>query len=711
MKEQELLNKLREIGIDEVLSPTKKASERLKVMLPDPKLQLSDDTRHFYHLETDSFVQLQHTVQLACPDSVCISFDDFRKELLIAKSAKKVSDLTLEDFRGFLLEYKWLKNGKSVFVYLSFMDTRATANYTEYYRIMELFSLYCGEKRYEMDIRMQWDASDMFDEQQIRPYNMLFFVSYGAFRQLPDNLKASSCLVAYPPLEAEDFNKLIWEYYGRRTLLLIQSQGKKNQNIADLGISSELLEWYKNQMAGFGERTVRVLLSSIESNGLIPDYTDKSKIEPGIVRAKSDVLKQSGRLELIPLGEKKNNGILQKDITGLETISNWIDRHSEAIRNNVNAPTGILLVGIPGTGKSATAKMVARKLDLPLVQLDMSRILGGRVGDSEKGMREMLDDLRFAAPCVLWIDEIEKAMSGADGKSGDGGTIRRLFGMLLTFIQENDRPVFTVTTANDVSKLPPEFFRNGRFDQTFCLMMPNYKNCCEIMSEKLQKYLGVKHSFAEKIKGDCFDVCVGTIDNPRFLTGADIEAHVKEIVWQIQRDEVQFAPESYTEEELKDKIIKLLEEASKNVRAQASPAAKQSMETIANSYILMIEQGFTMAGSEKTPFIAKNLDLEEAQSFSFDPKEYDDSHKKYPETTFYCLKDPEDYPFNNYKLFKNPGKNTNAKPSEWYDAVFYYELAKAMGQVILFDKERTMEDVRRDYWKLVRKRRENVRKY
>ena len=173
-------------------------------------------------------------------------------------------------------------------------------------------------------------------------------------------------------------------------------------------------------------------------------------------------------------------------------------------------------------------------MHLPLVKLDMSRILGGYVGDSEKGMREMLEDLKFAAPCVLWIDEVEKAMSGANGKRGEGsGVMERLFGMLLTFMQENDRIVFSVTTANDISQLPPEFFRNGRFDQAFCVMMPEYSGCCRIMQGKLAPYmrslgwLGPKESVSAGYAREVFDACIGTKERPRFLTGADIEAHVK----------------------------------------------------------------------------------------------------------------------------------------------------------------------------------------
>nr|MDO8115960.1 AAA family ATPase [Candidatus Sigynarchaeota archaeon] len=141
-------------------------------------------------------------------------------------------------------------------------------------------------------------------------------------------------------------------------------------------------------------------------------------------------------------------------------------------------PRGVLLMGIPGTGKSLTAKHIAGKWKMPLLRFDMGAVFGSLVGQTERSMRQALHIVEAIAPAVLWIDEIEKAIS--TGPDLDSGVSKRVLGSLLTWMQEKQAPVFVIATANDTSKLPPELMRKGRFDEIFFLDLPNIEERAEI---------------------------------------------------------------------------------------------------------------------------------------------------------------------------------------------------------------------------------------
>jgi SpoVK/Ycf46/Vps4 family AAA+-type ATPase len=148
-----------------------------------------------------------------------------------------------------------------------------------------------------------------------------------------------------------------------------------------------------------------------------------------------------------------------------------------------------LIVGIPGTGKSLTAKATAGAFGLPQLRLDMGRVFGGIVGQSEANLRSVIQTAEAIAPCVLWIDEIEKGFSGSKSSgSTDGGTSSRVFGSFLSWMQEKDQPVFVVVTANDVSKLPPEFLRKGRFDEMFFVDLPDAQERAQIWDIVIKRH-------------------------------------------------------------------------------------------------------------------------------------------------------------------------------------------------------------------------------
>jgi len=205
-------------------------------------------------------------------------------------------------------------------------------------------------------------------------------------------------------------------------------------------------------------------LSVVETKGIDPKI---------IAREKARTLKKNGLIEVVEATTSLD------DIGGLGLLKEWLQRRASAFSESAKsyglpAPKGLLIVGIPGTGKSLTAKATAGAFSLPLLRLDMGRVFGGIVGQSEANLRAVIQTAEAIAPCVLWIDEIEKGFSGSKSSgSTDGGTSSRVFGSFLSWMQEKEKPVFVVATANDVSKLPPEFLRKGRFDEMFFVDLPD----------------------------------------------------------------------------------------------------------------------------------------------------------------------------------------------------------------------------------------------
>ena len=220
-------------------------------------------------------------------------------------------------------------------------------------------------------------------------------------------------------------------------------------------------------------------LSVVETNGI--DH----KI---VAREKARTLKRNGLVEIV----EATTGL--GDIGGLDQLKEWLQRRGGAFSASAKAyglpaPKGLLIVGIPGTGKSLTAKATAGAFGLPLLRLDMGSVFAGIVGQSEANLRSVIQTAEAISPCVLWIDEIEKGFSGSKSSgSTDGGTSSRVFGSFLSWMQEKDKPVFVVATANDVSKLPPEFLRKGRFDEMFFVDLPDVSERAQIWDIVIKRH-------------------------------------------------------------------------------------------------------------------------------------------------------------------------------------------------------------------------------
>jgi len=213
------------------------------------------------------------------------------------------------------------------------------------------------------------------------------------------------------------------------------------------------------------------------------------------------------------------------DVTvgGLEGLRTWLEREREFVIEQVHdrrlpRPRGILLVGVPGCGKSLSAKFIASSWRLPLYRLDLATVLGQYVGQSESRMREALESADHVAPCVLWIDEIEKGLAG--GGTDSTGVTTRLIGQLLFWMQESQARVFVVATANDVGSLPPELLRRGRFDELFFVDLPSSAERMEIVRIYLERY------FRLPVEAEMIEQLAELAEG---FTGADIESAVREI--------------------------------------------------------------------------------------------------------------------------------------------------------------------------------------
>jgi SpoVK/Ycf46/Vps4 family AAA+-type ATPase len=182
------------------------------------------------------------------------------------------------------------------------------------------------------------------------------------------------------------------------------------------------------------------------------------------------------------------------DLGGLRNMKTWLDKRNRswldaAKRYALPPPKGILVTGVPGCGKSLAAKCMSTSWQLPLLRMDVGRIFSGIVGSSEQNMRTALRTAEATAPCILWIDEIEKGFGGGRGAELDGGTSSRVFGSFLTWMQEKAAPVFVIATANRIDQLPPEFLRKGRFDEIFFVDLPTEVERQQIFSIHLHARL------------------------------------------------------------------------------------------------------------------------------------------------------------------------------------------------------------------------------
>ena len=243
---------------------------------------------------------------------------------------------------------------------------------------------------------------------------------------------------------------------------------------------------------------------------------------------KEQIIRKSGILDYFP----KNENL--KDVGGMDILKDWLFKRKKAYEKNardfgLDEPKGLLLLGVPGCGKSLTAKSIASFWNMPLLRLDIGKVFQGLVGSSEDNIRKAIATSEAVAPCVLWIDEIEKGLSGVQSSgSTDGGVTSRIFSTILTWMQEKTSPVFVVATANNINLLPPELLRKGRFDEIFFVDLPTAQERQNIFSIHLKKIgqdpskypLGILGKKTEGFNGAEIEECIkeamfaAYVDNP-----------------------------------------------------------------------------------------------------------------------------------------------------------------------------------------------------
>jgi ATP-dependent 26S proteasome regulatory subunit len=268
---------------------------------------------------------------------------------------------------------------------------------------------------------------------------------------------------------------------------------------------------------GLNEFQIKQILNLAYQDGGCIDKDDKLLI----LKEKEQFIKKSGMLEIVNFTETIN------DIGGLDNLKEWLSRKAKVFENldkalkfGVDVPKGIMIIGMPGCGKSLTAKATASLFEIPLVRLDVGRLLGKYVGESEENMRKALKLSEAISPCVLWIDEIEKAFAGIGGDGGGNDVTTRLFGQFLTWMQEKENTVIIVATANDISKMPPEFLRKGRFDELFFVDLPNGEERRRILEIHLKK----RKKWNKEID------TIALIKETEGFNGADLEAVIKDTI-------------------------------------------------------------------------------------------------------------------------------------------------------------------------------------
>lgn len=292
--------------------------------------------------------------------------------------------------------------------------------------------------------------------------------------QIPNELRDETVLVEFPlPVndELDEVLKRLTQTPGVRVNLTPLGREKLVQ--AALGLTAAQAQ--------------RVFAKAIVSDGILDDRDIDL-----VTEEKKQIIRESEALEFYPVTETPD------DVGGLGILKDWLRLRERAFSQEARsyglpAPKGIALIGIPGTGKSLTAKMIGGLWRLPLLRLDVGALYGSLVGESEERVRRALSLAETVAPCIVWIDEIEKGLAHG---GLDSGTSTRVFGTILTWMQEKTAPCFVVATANDISSLPPELLRKGRFDEIFFLDLPTLDERKEIVQVHLRKRSRIPADFA-----------------------------------------------------------------------------------------------------------------------------------------------------------------------------------------------------------------------
>lgn len=373
-----------------------------------------------------------------------------------------------------------------------------------------------------------------------------------------------------------------------------------------LNLAASLLGFSRAQVS----RLLGRLLLADEVDGVMPIYHD-GVTQQTIRSAKEQMLKRGNVLELIrPQAD-------ETEIGGMSRLIDWLDEQREYLLNaetfrrsyGGRSPKGVLVCGIPGCGKSLAAEMLGKKLGIPLIRLDVGRLMDKYIGESEHNMLNALKLVETMSPCILWIDELDKGFSGAaSGDQGDSGSFKRMFGSLLTWMQQNEKPCFIYATANNLSGMPKEFFRSGRFDALFSMYMPTFRECVEILRKRMEKAAGVvrveekRELFSEACYRDsALEMIVDSFcaspdgkKSARFVTGADLQKIVNTALGDLFRAETAkgLQPEPIGPEKWASAISTALKKST------VYGDGPENIDSIAVTYIRLLRKSFASSSAE-----------------------------------------------------------------------------------------------------------------
>ena len=314
--------------------------------------------------------------------------------------------------------------------------------------------------------------------------------------------------------------------------------------------------------------------------------------------------------------QKMQGGILEQcsassNIGGMDNFRAWLNDQVEPLKNanffmrkaGTPPPKGVLLCGIPGCGKSEAAKFTALTLNLPLLKLDIGSLMDKYQGVSEQKMRDALKMAEAMSPCVLWIDELEKGFSGA-GTDGDSSSFKRMFGYMLGWMQENDKPCFIFATANDIGGLPKEFFRSGRFDALYAVYLPTAAECVSIFHACMNKAIDniakarrVDRSEVRLFAPECYsehlfrriinELLVDGQERPRIVVGSDIQKIVNLALRELSEESL------ITGTRWEEALRKVINTPTLNTYGDG----EENVDSIAIAYCRMLRKGFIPTSS------------------------------------------------------------------------------------------------------------------
>lgn len=327
--------------------------------------------------------------------------------------------------------------------------------------ILNDFHIWLEESK-DYILHVKETANHLYEQQMVDNLNKHLIIS-SPIRKIPIELQKLCAFVEYSLPDYHDIEEALESFISKHKLEINDSDKPKIIN-STLGLTKiEVLSSFKKSLAV------------------------KDTIDPEfLVLEKQHVIQKDGLLKYV-----KSN-VKMEDVGGLKNLISWIEKRSiifdDNVREkyNISNPKGILITGVPGTGKSYSAKMIASYLQMPLIGLDIGSLMSMWVGESEENLAKAISIVEMVSPCVLWIDEFDKAIPNLSNNQSHE-TTKRMMSTLLTWLQEKKEKVFVIATANNIHNLPPEIMRKGRFDEIFFVDLPDENERKEILEIHLKR--------------------------------------------------------------------------------------------------------------------------------------------------------------------------------------------------------------------------------